>query len=316
MKFNELLQKKFNKPENKGEEFGFTSQANENTKRIINKDGSFNLIRVGEIKSLFHSLITMSWMRFIVTVFSSYILINILFAGIYLLVDFDGIGMTADYEVKNRFLVAYFFSAQTMTTVGYGSLYPLSVTVSIVATVEALIGLMAFAIVTGLIYGRFSKPSHGIRFSKNILYVPYKEGYALMFRVANERNHNLTELEVRVLMNIIVTDNGKSTRKYQNLIVENNKITYFPLNWTIVHYIDDKSPLFGWMKEDIIASEMEMLVMIQGYNETAAQHIHAKSSYHVNEITWNAKFKIPYYFREDGVTVFELDQIDEFEKIP
>jgi inward rectifier potassium channel len=148
-----------------------------------------------------------------------------------------------------------------------------------------------------------------------MLYTPYKDGYALMFRVANERDHNLTELEARALMNLIIEDNGRVTRKYHTLLVENNKITYFPLNWTIVHYIDEKSPLYGWTPEDILASEMEILVMIKGYNETAAQSIHAKSSYSASEITWNARFKLPYHFRDDGVTIFELDKIDEYEKL-
>jgi inward rectifier potassium channel len=316
MKFNDRFQKRFNNPENKGDEFGFTNRANAYTKRIINKDGTFNLIRIGEKKSLFHSLITMSWTRFFITVISAYIILNLGFALLYEMVDYDGIGMTADYEVKNRFLVAYFFSAQTLTTVGYGSLYPLSAVVSTLASVEALCGLLSFALFTGLMYGRFSKPSHGIRFSKNLLYTPYKEGYALMFRIANERNHNLTELEARILMNIIVDENGRATRKYQTLNIENSKITYFPLNWTIVHYIDEHSPIYGWTEEDFLSSEMEILVMIKGYNETAAQSIHAKSSYHASEITWNAKFTLPYYFREDGVTVFELDKIDEYETVP
>lgn len=315
MKINELVQKRFNRPEHKGDDFGFTNQANSNTKRIINKDGSFNLIRIGEKKSLFHYLVTMGWWKFFAIIFSSYIVMNTLFAFIYLIVNPIGIGMTQDYQIKNHFLISYFFSAQTMTTVGYGSLYPLTGAVSVVASIEALIGLMSFAIFTGLMYGRFSKPSPGIRFSKNILYTPYKEGFALMFRIANERDHNLTELEARVLMNIIVEENGRSNRKYQNLTIENAKITYFPLNWTIVHYIDDTSPLYGWTADDYITSQMELLVMIKGYNETAAQSFHAKSSYHGSEITWNAKFKLPYYFREDGVTVFELDKIDDFEKL-
>ncbi len=316
MKINELIQKRFNNPDSKGDEFGFTNRADKKTTRIINKDGSFNLVRVGEKKSLFHNLVTMSWFRFFGTVFLAYILINTLFALIYLGIDPYGIGMTHDYLLRNQFLISYFFSAQTMTTVGYGSLYPLDGMISVIASVEALIGLMSFAIFTGLMYGRFSKPSHGIRFSKNILYTPYKDGYALMFRIANERDNNLTELEARVLMNVIVDDNGRATRRYQNIMVENNKIIYFPLNWTIVHYIDDKSPLYGWTQEDFLAAQMELLVMIKGYNETAAQSIHAKSSYHASEITWNAKFNIPYHFREDGVTVFELDKIDDYEKLP
>lgn len=313
MKVSEIIDKRFNRPENKGDDFGFTNQTSQEPKRVINKNGTFNLIRIGEKQSLFHGLVTMPWWKFILVVVSTYVVVNIFFASIYLLIDFDGIGMTADYEVKNRFLIASFFSAQTLTTVGYGSLYPLSAIVSLVASVEALTGLMSFAIFTGLMYGRFSKPAHGIRFSKNMVYAPYKQGFALMFRIANERNHNLTELEARVLMSIIVYEHGKGTRKYQVLELENNRINYFPLNWTLVHYIDEKSPLTGMSREDFEGTEMEMLVMIKGYNETAAQSFHAKSSYTVSEIVWNARFRLPYHFRDDGVTVFELNKIDEYE---
>ncbi len=310
---NELLHKRFNRPENKGDEFGFTNQYSGSNKRIINKDGSFNLVRIGEKKSLFHNLITTSWPRFFLYIAGFYLVINIVFACIYLLIDFDGIGMTSDYEVQNRFLIASFFSAQTLTTVGYGSLYPLSAIVSFLAAIEALMGLMSFAIFTGLMYGRFSKPRPGIRFSRNMVYAPHKEGHAIMFRVANERDHNLTELEARILMSIVTEENHKENRKYQALIVENNKITNFPLNWTIVHYIDENSPLFGLSLDQLMKSELEMLVTIRGYNESAGQNFHSKSSYTTQEIIWNAKFKIPYYFREDGVTVFEINKIDEYQ---
>ncbi|MDQ3016903.1 MAG: ion channel [Bacteroidota bacterium] len=315
MTINEIIQQRLNRPENKGDDFGFTNQYGHHNKRIINKDGSFNLIRVGEKKSLFHTLITTTWPRFFLFVFSFYVIINMLFACVYLVTDFDGIGMTADYEVMNRFLIASFFSAQTLTTVGYGSLYPLSSIISTIAAIEALMGLMSFAIFTGLMYGRFSKPRPGIRFSKNMLYAPHKQAYAFMFRVANERNHTLTELEARMLMSIIVLDNGKESRKYQSLQAENNKITNFPLNWTVVHYIDESSPLFGLSMEALQSSQIEMLVTIRGYNESAGQDFQSKSSYTTDEIVWNAKFKIPYFFREDGVTVFELDRIDEYQEL-
>jgi inward rectifier potassium channel len=313
MKFSEILQARLNRPENKGDDFGYTNQADQNSKRVINKNGSFNLVRVGEQKSLFHALVTMPWWQFIMVIVGTYVMVNMIFASIYLVCDFHGIGMTSDYEVTSPFLIASFFSVQTLTTVGYGSLYPLSETVSLVASVEALTGLMIFAIFTGLMYGRFSKPFHGIRFSKNMVYAPFKQNYALMFRVANQRSHNLTELEARILMSVVVNDNGRRTRKYQVLELENSRITYFPLNWTLVHYIDEKSPLYGMSKTDFEGTDLEMMIMIKGYNETAAQSFHAKSSYTVNEIVWNAKFKVPYHFREDWVTVFVLDKIDDYE---
>lgn len=311
-----MISGRFNKPENKGDEFGFTNQYNAKSKRIVNKDGSFNVIRIGEKKSLFHNLVVMNWAKFAGVVLAFYLLLNIFFAWLYELVDINGIGMTADYAVHNKFLISFFFSAQTLTTVGYGSLYPLTAPVSALAAIEALFGLMSFAIFTGLMYGRFSRPLGGIRFSKNMLMAPHKDGYALMFRIANARDHNLTEMEARVLMSVVVNDKGKETRKYQPIELENSRVNYFPINWTLVHYIDEKSPLLGLTKEDFIASQFEWLVMIKGYNLTATQQIHVKSSYTTNELIWNAKFKQPYYFNEDGITVFELDKIDAFEKLP
>ena len=311
-----MISRRFNKPENKGDEFGFTNQYNAKSKRIVNKDGSFNVIRIGEKKSLFHNLVVMNWAKFAGVVLAFYLLLNTLFAWLYELVDINGIGMTADYHVHDRFLISFFFSAQTLTTVGYGSLYPLTAPVSALAAIEALFGLMSFAIFTGLMYGRFSRPLGGIRFSKNMLMAPHKDGYALMFRIANSRDHNLTEMEARVLMSVVINDHGKETRKYQSIELENSRVNYFPINWTLVHYVDDKSPLYGLSKEDFIASQFEWLVMIKGYNLTATQQIHVKSSYTTNELIWNAKFKQPYYFNEDGITVFELDKIDDFDKLP
>jgi inward rectifier potassium channel len=315
MKFSEILKSRLNRPENKGDEFGYTNQANFNSKRVINKNGSFNLVRVGEKKSLFHVLITMQWWKFILVIVGTYMVVNMMFAALYMLVDYAGIGTTKDYQVTNHFLIATYFSAQTLTTVGYGSLYPLTGVISFLSAIESLMGLMIFAIFTGLMYGRFSKPFHGIRFSRNMVYTPYKQHHALMFRVANERNHNLTELEARLLLSVIVEERGRNTRKYQNLELENSRITYFPLNWTLVHIIDEQSPLYGMTREDFESTDLEMMIMIKGYNETAAQSFHAKSSYTPGEIVWNAKFGLPYHFREDGVTVFVLDKIDEIEEM-
>lgn len=315
MNLKEMYKARFNNPNNKGEEFGFTNRYEKGSKRIIDKDGGFNVIRVGAKKQIFHELLTMNWWRFALYVVVFYTLMNIFFACIYLLIDFNGIGMTSDYEVHGRFLIALFFSAQTLTTVGYGSLYPLSVEVSFLAATEAVVGLMGFAIFTGLMYGRFAKSPSGIRFSKHALVAPYKDGFGLMFRAANERTHNLTELEVRVLMVVVVYENGVATRRYQQINVDNNKITYFPLNWTMVHPINEKSPLWGMSAQDLKDGEIEILVMINGYNETSSQQVHARYSYSYDEVIWDAKFKIPYFFREDGATVFELDKLDDYEKL-
>ncbi|MEZ5014493.1 MAG: ion channel [Chitinophagales bacterium] len=315
MNVKEMFAKRFSGQSAKGDEFGFTNTYAEGSKRIINKDGTFNVRRIGEKRQIFHEMLTMSWAKFFLYIISFYAIVNLLFAGLYMLIDIDGIGMTSDYEVHRHFLISLFFSAQTLTTVGYGSLYPLSSVVSAVAASEALVGLMGFAIFTGLMYGRFSRPKPGIRFSHNALISPYREGHGLMFRVANELNNNLTELEVRGLMVIVIQENGKETRKYHNLKFDNNRITYFPMNWTIVHPIDAESPLSGMGYNDLKDGSVELVVMIKGFNETNGQEIHAKYSYTFDEIIWDAKFRLPYFIREDGITIFELDKIDAYDKL-
>lgn len=315
MRLKEKFARRLTTQQDKGDEFGFTNRYKEGVQRIISRSGDFNVIRVGEKRLLFHELLTMRWWKFILYIILFYTSANLFFAGLYLLIDYNGIGMTADYEVHNRYLVALFFSAQTLTTVGYGSLYPLSSTVSAFAATEALVGLMGFAIVTGLMYGRFSKTPHSIRFSKDALIGPYKEGIGIMFRAANERNHYLTELEVKVTLAIVISENGKSTRKFFPLNIDNNRITYFPLNWTMVHNINEPSPLWGMTAQDIAESEIELLVMIKGFNETTSQDVYARYSYTQQEIRYGRKFKLPYHFRDDGATVFKLDKIDDSEEV-
>ena len=315
MKLKEKYARRLNAYQDTGDQFGFTNRYKEGVQRILSRKGDFNVIRIGEKKLLFHELLTMGWLRFIGFIVLFYATANLLFAGLYLIIDYNGIGMTSDYEVHNRFLVALFFSAQTLTTVGYGSLYPLSSMVSAFAATEALIGLMGFAIVTGLMYGRFSKTPHSIRFSKDALIAPYQDGIGLMFRAANERNHHLTELEVKATLAIVISENGKSSRKFYPIAIDNNRITYFPLNWTMVHAINASSPLWGMDAHEIAESHLELLIMIKGFNETTAQDVYARYSYTQQEIRYGRKFKLPYYFREDGATVFELNRIDDSEEV-
>jgi inward rectifier potassium channel len=315
MKLKDKFVGRLSAKEDKGDEFGFTTRYTEGVQRIIRQDGSFNVKRIGEKKLVFHELLTMSWMKFSLFILFYYTAVNLIFATLYLLVDYNGIGMTSDYEVHNTFLVALFFSAQTLTTVGYGSLYPLSSTVSLMAASEALIGLMGFAIFTGLMYGRFANTPHSLKFSKKAVLGPYKDGLGIMFRAANERNHNLTELEVKVTLAMVLTTNGKTSRKFYPLPIDNNRITYFPLNWTMVHHINEDSPLYGMTAQDMADAEVELLIMIKGFNETSSQEMHARFSYTHREMVWNAKFKLPYYFDEQGATVFELNKIDEYEML-
>lgn len=299
----------------RGDDFGYTNRYDEKTKRVINRDGSFNVKRMGEKRLAFHTLLTMSWVRFILFIMAYYAVVNLVFAFLYLVVDFDGIGATADYQVHSRFLIALFFSAQTLTTVGYGSLYPLSEAVSFISVSEALFGLLMFAVFTGLMYGRVSRPIHGVRFSKMGLIAPYKNGLSFQFRVANEMSNNLLELEARATLSIVVNENGNAGRKFLPLELDNNKVNFLPLNWNLVHPIDADSPLYNMTESDFADGDVEIMVIIKGFNDTFGQEIHARSSYTFEEIFWNKKYQLPFHFDHDGATVFELEKLDAYEDI-
>lgn len=317
MRLHDVFNNRFSgsQAQQKSDEFGFTSRYTDKTRRVINKDGTFNVIRIGEKHLAFHQLLTMRWWRFFALVLLYYIVINLVFATLYMLIDSHGIGHSETYTVGNPFMVALFFSAQTLTTVGYGSLYPLNAAVSTVSAVEALFGLMMFAVFTGLMYGRVSRPVPGVRFSPKALIAPYRNGWSFQFRLANAMNNNLLELEAKALLSVVVTENGLSKRQYVPLDLDNGKASYLPLNWTLVHPINEKSPLSGMGPDDFRDGEVEILVMVRGFNDTFAQEIHARSSYRFDEIEWHKKFRLPYHFDTGGMTVFELEKLGDFEDI-
>ena len=150
-----------------------------------------------------------------------------------------------------HFLNLFFFSTHTLTTVGYGNMYPDGPLANAIASVEALLGLMAFAIATGLLFGRFSRPSARFGFSDVMVIAPYQNGKALEFRVVNRRANNLIEAEARVMLMTVEIDGGKPKRKYQQLQLERTQVLFLPLTWTVVHPIDENSPLYGKTAGDL-----------------------------------------------------------------
>ncbi|MFN0214196.1 MAG: ion channel [Saprospiraceae bacterium] len=261
--------------------------------RLMNQDGSFNVFRepIGRFDNIYYHLVTMSWRRFLFLIFSFFLLLNILFSCIYLLIGVEHFNGVTLGSVEHNFMQAFFFSSQTLTTVGYGHISPNGLTISIVASFESFLGLLAFALMTGLLYGRFSRPSARIVFSENLLVAPYKSGNGLMFRMGNGRKSELIETEVQVLMAFNQREeDGSLTRKFYPLGLEINKINFFSLSWTIVHALDENSPIFNFSKQDILDANAEIMVLVKGTDETAQQIVHARRSYSGDEIVWNARF--------------------------
>jgi inward rectifier potassium channel len=289
-----------------------------NAGRLINHDGTFNLKRTGagfHYKDIYQKLLNLSWTKFFLFILLFYFSMNMIFASIYYFIGPDQLHGTHSGLSVNSFFDSFFFSVQTFTTVGYGGIVPTGVATNIVAALEAMTGLLAFALITGLLYGRFSKPSARILYSRNIIVAPYKDKNALMFRIANQRNTNLMELEAKILFSFIDHSVKDHPRRYLDLKLERNSVYFFPLNWTVVHPIDQESPLFDKSQKDLEAMHAEFLILVKGFDDTFSQVVHSRFSYRYNEIVWGAKFVKAYSTDEQGKIIFNLQHTHEYELI-
>ncbi|MBU0696882.1 MAG: ion transporter, partial [Bacteroidetes bacterium] len=294
---------------NVDEDMGFGKNPTTNNQRLLNKDGSSNVRRKGlpffKPHEAYNSLIYMSWNRFWVTVSISYILINLLFATIYFLLGMEHLNGSVSLTPLTKFADAFFFSAQTIATVGYGHLSPSGFITNIVAALESFIGLLTFALATGLLYGRFSRPTAKMVYSEKIIVAPYQDGKAYMFRLANLRSNQLIDLEINVMLSINISENGKPTRRFVQLELERKAIQLLTLGWTIVHPITEDSPLYGLNKRDLLDSEAEFVIFLKAFDDAFSQNVHSRTSYQASEIVFDAKFDQIIKTDEDGV--FSID---------
>ena len=285
-----LLRKIKSKPLDR--ELGFGKNATLDN-RLMNSDGSFNVLRepLSPWDNTYYHLVTMPWGKFLALLFSFFLVLNCLFSFIYLLVGVENFNGVTLGNFEHNFMQAFFFSSQTLTTVGYGHISPNGYLISIIASLESFVGLLIFALMTGLLYGRFSRPSAKIVFSEKLLVAPYKDGKALMFRMGNTSKSELIETEVQILMAFNQReDDGTLSRKFYPLGLEINKVSFFSLSWTVVHPLDENSPIYNFTQQDILDANAEIMVLVKGTDETAQQTVHTRRSYSGTEIVWNARF--------------------------
>lgn len=258
-------------------ELGFGNKNYNESVRFLNQDGSVNIKRKVSDKHLgfdtYHWLLSISWIQFIVLVFVSYVVVNTIFAVIYFSIGADKFGGMGVGSGSEKFYQLFFFSAQTLTTVGYGHIFPNSVFTSSVSSIESMMGLMGFALVTGLLYGRFSKPKADIQYSKDALVSPYGDVIGFMFRVANRKQNELIETECKLALAINNLDTNK--REFNFLELERNQINFLPFTWTIVHPIDNKSPLFGLTEKDLQDRDVEFVILIKSITDTYFQTVYS-----------------------------------------
>ena len=288
---------------------------------MLNRDGSFNVVRsgLGTLESLapYHQLLTISWVGFLGLVGLFYLALNLVFAVAYLVCGPDALLGPGVEMLGGRFSRAFFFSIQTFATIGYGQIGPNGLATNLVVTVEALVGLMYQALATGLLFARFARPTASILFSRYAVVAPYNSGHGLMFRIVNRRRNEIIQLEAQVLFSSMEPDNrGGTVRRYSLLPLERNKVTFFPLSWTIVHPIDDASPLAGKTPEELERTQAELLVLLSGIDETFEQTVHARSSYRADEIVRNARFQSMFLPADSRSRVsVDISRVHEIESV-
>ena len=293
---------------------GFTEKYRGDLQRIINADGQFNVRRRGATWRDVHPylfMINMSWPVFAATIFAGYVIANLVFAFVYLGIGVEHLQGAETSNAMGRFLSAFFFSAQTFTTVGYGRISPDGVAANLVAAFQALLGLMAFAIATGLLFGRFSRPAARLAFSKQMVVAPYQAGTSLQFRVANRRSNNLMEIEARILLMTVEPSDRGLVRKYQPLTLERASVQFLPLTWTVVHPIDEASPLWAKNAEDLARQQAEFLILIKAFDDTFFQTVHVRQSYRHEEMVWGARFVPAFEADARGEMVLDLKRLSE-----
>jgi inward rectifier potassium channel len=303
-------------------DLGFGSVVTDQSgQRLLNHDGTFNVERTGLGRftslNLYHTLLGMSWRVFLGLVLLLYFLSNILFGFLYAVIGSEALVDTSSTPTENLFIRGFFFSVQTFATIGYGTIHPVGVIPNLLVTIESYYSLIANALITGVVFARFAKPTAKVRFSDVAVVAPYKDIEGLMFRLVNGRSSQLLEVGAQVLFARFVYENGKLVRRFDILELERRKVAIFPLSWTIVHPIDAESPLHGLTANDLRRTDAEILVLLTATDETFAAVVHTRSSYKTDEIRFGHKFVSIYNEMRNGEPIsIDIRKLSEIESVP
>jgi inward rectifier potassium channel len=300
-------------------DLGFGSVVSrESRKRLLNRDGTFNVRREGlgywEALSTYHYFLTISWPKFLGYVAGAYVVLNALFAVAFVACGAGALTGFSNEAAMERFTRAFFFSVHTLATIGYGNIVPVTFAANLMVALESLVGLLGFSIIAGIMFARFARPRAEIAFSNVAVIAPYRGKTALMFRIVNKKRNEIVEMEAKVLLARRRRGGQATDRDFIPLKLERERVVFFPLAWTIVHPIDETSPLNTCSPDDLRKLDAELLILLNGFDETFSQTVHTRSSYKVDEIVWGAKFRNMFNpLDPDGTVSVDIRKLHEVE---
>jgi len=285
--------------------------------RLLNRDGTFNTGRHGVPRfrsvPVYEHLTRVRWKKFYLFTVLAYLTVDLVFAVVYFLLGPGALAGATATTAAGRFAEAFFFSVHTVTTVGYGSLAPASTAANLVVAVEAFLGLAGFAVFAALLFARLSQPTADIRFSPRAVVAPYLGGSGFMFRIANASRGELVDASVMVMFSWIDGDGPDRRRRFEALELERSHIAFFPMHWTVVHPIDERSPLRGWDADRLRAARAEFLIQVAATAETYANVVRTRSSYVADEVDWNHRFSNILEPTDSGALRIDVRRIGEIE---
>ncbi|MBV8544830.1 MAG: transporter [Acidobacteria bacterium] len=302
-------------------DLGFGSVVSRDSrKRLLNRDGTFNVRREGlgywEALSAYHYFLTISWPKFLGYVAAAYVVLNALFAVAFVACGAGALTGFSNEAPMERFTRAFFFSVHTLATIGYGNIVPVTFAANVMVALESLVGLLGFSIIAGIMFARFARPRAEIAFSEVAVIAPYRDKTALMFRIVNKKRNEIVEMEAKVLLARRRRGGQATDRDFIPLKLERERVVFFPLAWTIVHPIDETSPLSGCSPNDLRALDAELLILLNGFDETFSQTVHTRSSYKADEIVWGARFRNMFNpLDPDGTVSVDIRKLHEVEPV-
>lgn len=292
---------------------------NKKSSNLLHPDGTLNIkpkgISIFNQADLHNSMITMNWLAFFLVITFIFITINVIFSIIYISLGPNEIIGILKHDVWGYILEIFFFSTQTLTTLGYGRVSPIGVAASSVAAVESMLGVILFAFATGLSYARFARPRPSIIYSKNMVIGPYQDGQALMVRAVNFKKNQLVDLTAEIIFTVNIRVEGKPKRFFYTLPLEQGKLGMMMMSWVIVHKIMEESPLYGLTAEDLESSDAEILVMIKGSDDILSQNVFSRTSFKASQIIWDAEFVSINEMDEVGNLQIDISRMHETRKI-